>query len=302
MQKRKEFTRETFVRKFFKDNQLPFPVQREEFIPYYATVEHYENLVDSFKDYIEHVTQKGFESYIEDKDCLEEILLSVIKRHPKYQEFIASDISKSSFKHPKTKYHMLYNERLSNNYFLSIDMNNANFYMLFLLGIVETPDYKEWVRKFTSDESIIQSKQLRQILLGQLNSKRLERRMSEELFLGLEKAHLGNLLNKDNLVIVNKDELVFIVNDLEDTKELLESKKLEDIFHNCSFDLFYLDKTEYGYVKEYLDGSYSFHTVPSKYWMLNYKKYKGLEVEEKDLLFLDENRNLCKMLEYGKKD
>lgn len=302
MQKRKEFTRETFVRKFFKDNQLPFPVQREEFIPYYATVEHYENLVDSFNDYIEHVTQKGFESYIEDKDCLEEILLSVIKRHPKYQEFIASDISKSNFKHPKTKYHMLYNERLSNNYFLSIDMNNANFYMLFLLGIVETPDYKEWVRKFTSDESIIQSKQLRQILLGQLNSKRLERRMSEELFLGLEKAHLGNLLNKDNLVIVNKDELVFIVNDLEDTKELLESKKLEAIFHNCSFDLFYLDKTEYGYVKEYLDGSYSFHTVPSKYWMLNYKKYKGLEVEEKDLMFLDENRNLCKMLEYGKKD
>lgn len=301
MQKRKEFTRETFVRKFFKDNQLPFPVQREEFLPYYATVEHYENLVESFNDYIEHVTQKGFESYIEDKDCLEEILLSVIKIHPKYQEFISSDISKSSVKHPKTKYRMLYNERLSNNYFLSIDMNNANFYMLFLLGIVETPDYKEWVRKFTSDESIIQSKQLRQILLGKLNSKRLERRMSEELFIGLEKAHLGNLLNKDNLVIVNKDELVFIVNNLDDTKELLESKKLEAIFHNCSFDLFYLDKTEYGYVKEYLDGTYSFHTVPSKYWMLNYKKYKGLEVEEKDLMFLDENRNLCKMLEYEKR-
>ena len=104
-------------------------------------------------------------------------------------------------------------------------------------------------------------------------------------------------MNKNNVVTFNKDEVVYKVDNLEEMEKLVNSGLLTEFFNNCSFELFKLVQTKYGFVKEYLNGTYSFHSVPSKYWMENYKDYKKLPTNEKDFMFLDENRKLCLRLE-----
>ena len=64
MENKKNFTRETFVRKFYKENRLPFPVQREEFLEYYSQVEGFENLVTEFNKYMDKVSNYGFNKYV----------------------------------------------------------------------------------------------------------------------------------------------------------------------------------------------------------------------------------------------
>lgn len=297
MENKKKFTRETFVRKFFKDNRLPFPVQREEFLPYYSDVEGFENLLESFNSYMEKVENKGFSEYVESKDFFEKEMVTYLKNHPKYKEFLTMDVPKNSFDVNENLRKNLYKEDLSDKYYLSVDMNTANFYMLYKLGVVNTDNYKEWLSNFTKEEELLNSKQVRQVLLGQLNNNKLEKFMKLEMLNNVESAHEKGLLDKNTVVTFNKDEVVYTVENLAHMSNLLESKELLKVFNHCSFELFKLVKTKYGFAKEYLDGSYTFHAVPSKYWMENYKEYKGLETTDKDFMFLDENRKLCLRLE-----
>lgn len=297
MENKKKFTRETFVRKFFKDNRLPFPVQREEFLPYYSDVEGFENLLESFNSYMEKVDNKGFSEYVESKDFFEKEMVTYLKNRPKYKEFLTMDVPKNSFDVNENLRKNLYKEDLSDKYYLSVDMNTANFYMLYKLGVVNTDNYKEWLSNFTKEEELLNSKQVRQVLLGQLNNNKLEKFMKLEMLNNVESAHEKGLLDKNTVVTFNKDEVVYTVENLAHMSNLLESKELLTVFNHCSFELFKLVKTKYGFAKEYLDGSYTFHAVPSKYWMENYKEYKGLETTDKDFMFLDENRKLCLRLE-----
>lgn len=297
MENKKKFTRETFVRKFFKDNRLPFPVQREDFLPYYSNVEGFEDLLESFNLYMDKVESKGFSEYVENKDYFEKEMVAYLKNHPKYREFLEMTVPNQSFEVNDNLRKELYKEDLSDRYYLSVDMNTANFYMLYKLGVVNVSNYKEWLANFTKEEELLNSKHLRQVLLGQLNNKKLEKLMKLEMLDNVEKANNSGLLNKSTVVTFNKDEVVYSVSNLDYMVNLLKSEKLEKVFNHCSFELFKLVKTKYGFVKEYLDGTYSFHTVPSKYWMENYKDYKGLPTTNKDFMFLDENRKLCLRLE-----
>lgn len=297
MENKKKFTRETFVRKFYKENRLPFPVQREEFLEYYSQVEGFENLVTKFNKYMDKVSDYGFTNYVENKDLFEKEMVSYLKNHKKYKEFLTMQTPNVPYDLHDGVRKELYKEDLANNYYLSVDMNTANFYMLYKLGVVETPNYKKWLTQFTKEEELLNSKQLRQVLLGQLNNKKLEKLMKLEMFENVKNADANGLLNKNNVVTFNKDEVVYKVDNLESMQELLDSNELLKLFNHCSFQLFKLVKTKYGFAKEYLDGSYTFHSVPSKYWMENYKDYKGLETKDKDFMFLDENRKLCLRLE-----
>lgn len=300
MENKKKFTRETFVRKFYKENKLPFPVQREEFLEYYSQVEGFENLVTKFNKYMDKVSNYGFTKYVENKDLFEQEMVSYLKNHKKYKEFLTMQTPNVSYDLHDGLRKDLYKEDLANNYYLSVDMNTANFYMLYKLGVVETPNYKKWLTQFTKEEELLNSKQLRQVLLGQLNNKKLEKLMKLEMFENVKNADTDGLLNKNNVVTFNKDEVVYKVDNLEEMEameELVNSGVLTEWFNNCSFELFKLVKTKYGFAKEYLNGTYSFHAVPSKYWMENYKDYKKLPTNEKDFMFLDENRKLCLRLE-----
>lgn len=284
----KNITRETFVRKFFKDNNLPFPVARENMLPYYSTIKGFEWVTDEFQKYITKIETVGFSDYIEDKDNLEEKLLNTIKDNTRYKEFLKEPIQQLTL--PIDVSRNLYTEINCGLSLLSIDMRNANFTMLNKLGVVNTDDWSTWVNKFTQNQELIHSKRLRQIILGKLNNKRLEHLMRNEMIKSANK--VKDILPFERIVTFNKDEIVYNVTDLDiDINTILSN------FVHCKAEEFKLKRLTHGFVKLYTDGSYSFHSLPKKYWLQTYKEYMNLPTQQEDFLFLDEDRNLCLRLE-----
>lgn len=284
-----KFTRETFARKFFKDNNLPFPVEREALLPYYATIDGFSSLVNDFNKYIAKVETVGYDDYIDAKDEVENLIIDTIKGNKKYQDLLAMEIKQEVL--PIDVSRNLYIESNCNKPLLSIDMKNANFTMLFSLGVVSTYDWNEWMSQFTSNDELIKSKRLRQIVLGKLNNKRLEKLMKNEMIKGA--TSIKNTLSLERIVAFNKDEIVYDVSGLT-----VNNAEILSHFTNCQAKQFVLKKLTRGFVKEYNNGEFSFHSLPKKYWLQTYKEYKGLPTVKEDFLFLDEDRNLCLRLEY----
>lgn len=284
-------TRETFVRKFFKDKKLPFPVAREEYLSYYSTIEGYEAIEQEFNEYIEHIEEKGYQETLNERDLVEEKMLTELLENEAYKQFLMMKIEKKNCNVGRD----LYKEQNVGKRLLSIDIKNANFFILYKLGIVETPNYSEWISKFTNNSDIVNSKYLRLIILGKLNNKRLEALMKNLMVTSVEDAE--TFISSDSLLTFNKDEVVYDVSSFteDEVGQLIHS--LSEIFENCSFEQFTLKKTAFGYVKEFSSGEYSFHTVPKDRWLENYKLYKGLKLEYEDKLFLNPSRELCLRLE-----
>lgn len=288
---KKEFTRETFVRKFFRESNLPFPVQRENFLPYYSKVKGFESAKDSFVTFINYVESIGYENYIKEKDVVEEAILYTIKNNSKYKEFIETKIDNAHYTIKVTK--NLYEERFTNRKLISFDLKNANFYVLYKLGIVPTSNWKEWVKTFTDNEFIGESRSTRQIILGKLNNKRIENVMKSYM---INYVNLANsIISKNNVVVLNKDEIVYDVTDTILSHDNLT--ELESIFENCHMESFVLEKTLHGFAKKYDNGEVTFHAVSRNYWLENYKDYYDLPLETEDFFFLDNDRCLCQRLE-----
>lgn len=284
----KDLSRETFVRKFFKDNALPFPVARENMLSYYATIEGYHTVEDDFNDYINKVETVGYSEYIASKDKVEEELLLEIQSNERYKELTNQKIEPLKLPVPVSR--DLYLESNCNKSLLSIDMKNANFTILNLMGVVPTHDWSSWVSKFTDEEELVNSKMLRQRVLGKLSNKRIENLMRNEMIRGAQS--VTDILSIDRIVVLNKDEVVYDVTGLD-----VEVDVLLKSFTNSKAEEFKLTKLTYGWVKEFKDGSYTFHATPKKYWLQTYKEYKGLSPQKEDFLFLDESRKLCLRLE-----
>lgn len=285
----KEFTRGTFVRKFFKDNNLPFPVAEEWILPYYSTIAGYEDLVGRWTDYITLVESAGYNNYIDTKDKLEATVHREITETAKYKELLSDKIEVGQLRTNVKR--DLYKEDLVDKVYLSIDLKNANFYALYKYGVVEDSTWSTWLSKFTKEESLLSSKALRQIVLGKLNNKRITN-IEKNIMIDIAES-LVDVLPLNDLIVFNKDELVYMVGD---ESQLTLFPHLAESLPHCTVEQFTLRKTKFGFAKVYLDGKVSFHAVPKKYWLENYKDFYNLPLIREDFLFLDEDRNLCERL------
>jgi len=180
----------------------------------------------------------------------------------------------------------------SGKYFLSIDMEKANFQILKKYNpeiVFGAKTYEEFIGKFTESRYFMGSKCLRQILFGCLTAKRqnIMQRYYTGLILNL--VIKEKILPKNSIRIYTHDELVF--NEDKHASDDVISSIRNVVMDNLGFEMhvhsFRLSTVlNNAFVKEYKDGNVSFKCVKKIHFPQVYKKYFGHEITKNDLAFV----------------
>lgn len=282
--------------------KVPIPVIDPKYFSYYM------NILDKYFGCIEK--EKLFKLYIGSKRISEiknEIgtllkrIASHIRSHEEYVNFLKMN------RHKITDHdggelltrNKMYNKTRTNKYFLSIDIRSANYSVLReFCPSLSKMSWREFMSDFTDSEFIIQSKQFREILFGEIGNKSIlkyalsfidhVRKMQLEKYPELKK------------VFCSEDEIVYEVNhdfDLESFTEYVNELDSQiaptkvapasEVYRVEMYKLVQIGQLDY-YVREFTDGRKDFKNVPKKFLMQCIKYYEKSEMIELDRKFTDE--------------
>lgn len=247
----------------FKKVLSTFPTEKE-YDNYYKTIK------ESMMYYI--IYSKGFNNFSN------EYLL------PKEVNFIQRDIYKETFIGKR---------------FLSIDMIKANFNSLkyYDPSIFDYKDtWEDFVRKFTDNEHIIQSKYIREVILGKCNPSQ------QTVY---ERILMHDLVSKsctDNVVYFNNDEVVFDITNLSEDKvnSLINTFKTNAVVP-VRIELFnlkaiYKDNKIISYIKQFDDGTVDFKKYDNRYISCIIKLLENKPITNEDLVY-EKDGEICKITE-----
>ena len=249
--------------------------------------------------------EKYFAHYNEVKDSA----IKYIQSRKGYDDFSKADINYLPLVLQKTRFPKrdLYKEDNAEKAFISIDMKQANYNALNLLFpniFAEFDSWEDFIRSYTNVDLIIDSKYVRQVILGACNPKRQ---------ITCEHYIMGNLLdhlldNKPDLDIysLGEDEILIKTNNIDFFENELEQillsapDNLGKIVRAEYFELRKIKGTD-GWMKFiYDDGELSerpkFKCLDAEIYNQVVKHYYDLPIEEDDLVFYHNNK-LARFLE-----
>lgn len=298
--------------RFVKDYNLPINVFDEKLFNYYmglydffpkdtweninATIKNdYRGNVEVWLDYCAEVRDKAIFGVTETE---------------KYKEFNNSDLSK--YKVLKNiGEHSCYTETTDGCEFISIDLKKANFQALKYVGVIDDATYEDFIKRFDGSEYIQNSKYLRQVIFGKMNPGRT---------VTVEKYIMGKVMEIVKPVIPmgfelysqNSDEIVYKLNaeqfvgDMNIICAVIETM----VKHSLNIEV----RAEYikvtmlpivntngnkvdAFVRTNLNnGETVLKKASTTFYPQIYKLWKRLPIEDKDLIFYD-NDQLAKFLE-----
>ena len=288
-------------KRFIKDCGLPIALTDspyfEYFIDLYDKAFNTKQKLISFMEIVDR-----FETETEVLDYLQSVtdmVVEKIKEKTAYQEFLNADMNKFAV---KSKYpsSSIFKECHTGKELISIDLSKANFQAMnyFDKSILNASSYKECLKNFgVIDEYILNSKYIRQVIFGNLNSKRLATIEKYLIFKIVEKLEAQNY----TILLVTDDEIV-----LEGNKEIFDT--ILDIVQPLDIDvaveLFTLKtlrrengqpfKSEKFFVKEfshYTDEktmSFEIKATDATFYPQFFKLIMGMKITENDLVFVNE--------------
>ena len=224
-----------FNKRFVIDNKLSINKDIAETKIFYSRFDAYCKLFpelkvsyDKYISYIEDNFKFDREAFFEERNSIIGKLVSRLEENAlKYD--LSTNKYESILKEKTISFPLeftdksFYNETRLNQTFLSFDLKSANFSALkfFDKRIIDEKDtYEDFVRQFTDNEFLINSKHLRTSSLGKVCAKqqvRIEKEIVRKIF-----AYLKTEL-QINEVIVNKDEI--ICENIEDNASVLKVVK-----------------------------------------------------------------------------
>ena len=248
--------------RFCKDCNIPLRLFHEPYFTdrlklydkYYNTLSKWDLFVEELQKY--NCEQDYFEEYNRVKDAA----INDIKKSDGFQRFNEEDMNKYSAKYTNLPSKDIFKPSNDGKLFISIDMKKANFSVLKhydsdIFGKAET--WEEFIGKYTSNKHIINSKYIRQVILGNCNPKRQATYekyiMGQVLEILIDVEKIGYFLNE--IVFFSNDEIVI---DMEEYVNCLSNRKITESKIKEYFDvpfkveLFYLRKINgtNGYYKE----------------------------------------------------
>ncbi len=174
---------------------------------FYGTIEKWQIFVKELEKY--HCEQDYFEEYNRVKDAA----INTIKESEAYKRFNNEDMNKFAIKNKGLPAKDIFHPDNDGKVFISIDMKKANFsslnhYDKSIFGGTNT--WEEFIGKFTDNQHIINSKYIRQVILGNCNPKR---HITYEKYLmdGVLDFVTEFFLPTDKVVFFSNDEIVFDV-------------------------------------------------------------------------------------------
>ena len=193
--------------RFCKDCNIPIRLFQEPYFldrielfdKFYGTVEKWNRFVAELQKY--NCEQDYFEEYNRVKDAA----INSIKESESYQRFNSEDMNKFAITHKDLPNKDIFKPTNNEKIFISIDMRKANFSSLHSYDknmFRGTDTWEDFISQFTDNEHIINSKYIRQVILGNCNPKR---------HITYEKYLMDQTLSLlyDRIVFFSNDEIVY---------------------------------------------------------------------------------------------
>lgn len=209
---------EKLKERFCKDCNIPIRIFREPYFEdrillydsQYHTIEKWEKFIKELERYANE------QEYFEDYNRIKDTAISDIKRSGGYNRFINHDMNEFRIKHNDLPSKDVYKPSNVGKRFISIDMKQANFNALkyYSEDIFDNAQtWEEFISKYTENKHIINSKYIRQVILGNCCARRQttyeKYLMSQVLIYLLE----HNIIIKDDIEVFSNDEIVIGVRD-----------------------------------------------------------------------------------------
>lgn len=288
--------------RFCKDCNIPISVYDE---PYFSDrLELYDKFYESKEKW--NVFLKELEKYNCEQDYFEEYnrvkdaAINAIKESEGFSKFNSDDMNNFSVKYKNLPSKDIYKEANVEKLFISIDMKKANFSALWhydssIFG--ESKTWEEFIEKYTTNKHIINSKYIRQVILGNCNPRRqvryekyLMEQVLEFLFSSLWYRIEDIVFFSNDEIIINMEE--FINQRINSNVTNLKLKEHFDIPFNV--ELFYLRKINGtdGYYKEIIKTvearEYKIKCLNSYMLPFVMRKLQNQEITENDKVFIHE--------------
>ena len=297
--------------RFCKDCNIPIKIFQEPYFmdrmklydKFYGTLEKWETFVKELEKY------KCEQDYLEEYNRVKDTAINDIKETEAYQRFNSENMNEFSIVHEGLPGKDIFHPSNNGRKFISIDMKKANFSALKYYNysmFYESNTWEDFIKRYTDNKHIINSKYIRQVILGNCNPKRhitYEKYLMDTLleiledFIIRQERFIGN-----NLVFFSNDEIVFDIEDINEDKieEFLKEityciDKLVVPFKVEYFLLSKIDGTN-GYCKTFKDGSVEFKCLDNYMLPFVMRKVLGQEVTENDKVFYHEGL-LAKFIE-----
>lgn len=289
--------------RFCKDCKLPIRLFQEPYFSdriklfdkFYGTVDKWNRYVNELQKY--NSEQDYFEEYNRVKDAA----ITSIKQSEAYQRFNAEDMNKFAVTHKNLPNKDIFKPTDDGRVFISIDMRKANFSSLHeydkdMFGEVDT--WESFIARFTDNEHIINSKYIRQVILGNCNPKR--HIAYEKYLMDQTLSLLYDIVDEERIVFFSNDEIVYDMTTAGDLHTLsMVRDSIEErlsIKSNIPFrvELFSLHKingTDGYYKKIYEEnGEYNIEFKCLDNYMMPFviRHFLGEEVTENDKVFYHE--------------
>lgn len=234
-----------------------------------------------------------------------------IKNTEIYQKFNEEDMNKYAVSHKNLPNKDIFKPSNDGKCFISIDMRKANFSSLHHYDsniFSGASSWEEFIGRYTDNQHIINSKYIRQVILGNCNPKR---HITYEKYLmdGVLTYLTDVFVSMDRVVFFSNDEIVIDISDMNRNKQerivFAISNGMKDMPVPLKTELFVLHKivgTD-GYYKEILKDNgnteIEFKCLDNYALPFVLRKFLGNEVAESDKVFYYEGM-LAKFIETPK--
>lgn len=198
--------------RFCKDCNIPIRLFQEPYFldrielfdKFYGTVEKWNRFVAELQKY--NCEQDYFEEY----NCVKDAAINSIKEFESYQRFNSEDMNKFAITHKDLPNKDIFKPTNNEKIFISIDMRKANFSSLHsydkgMFGNADT--WEQFISRFTDNEHIINSKYIRQVILGNCNPKR--HITYEKYLMDQTLSLLYDIIGEERIVFFSNDEIVY---------------------------------------------------------------------------------------------
>lgn len=282
--------------RFCKDCNVPLRLFKEPYFTdrlnlydkYYNTLEKWDTFIKELENY------KCEQDYFEEYNRVKDSAISDIKESFGYKQFIEDDMNKYAVTHTNLPTKDIFKPSNDGKLFISIDMRKANFSALknYDSGIFDSVDtWEEFISRYTDNKHIINSKYIRQVILGNCNPKR---QVTYEKYLmdGILDYTQKFFIPISNCVFFSNDEIVFDITDIYDkgTIEFLKLCLQKNRAVPVKIEVFTLHKIYgiQGYYKELEDGTIELKCLDSYTLPFVLRKFQDQEITESDKVFYHE--------------
>lgn len=279
--------------RFIKDYKLPFNVTEEPLFSYYIdTLDNFYKTKEKLSNLEKFVETFGNESeFFKESSKIIQTIIDSVQRKNIYKTFSNDPMSNQPYiKDVANK--DIYSLNNVGGHFFSIDLVKANFQAMKKYSndlVLGANDYNEFMSKFTDFEYFKNSKQIRQVIFGNLSPKKqqiIQKTMMKEIYDLLLEAGIPN----NKFINSSADEIIIKADSKDENLEhirIAEKIREHGLLPNTRFELFELNNigNRKFFVKEFYDGNVEFKGIPSQYFLQAFKEYFKIPLNDNDLKF-----------------